>query len=168
MRTRTMIWCAGIFAASLSLVALAQHSGGHGHDAHKESAAGKQVTVQGELIDTACFVSSEGEAKGQDHAECARECMGSGVPAGILPDGAKDASGMMFLLTNPVVLAPHAGKTIKVEGKAYDNMRAIDVQKLFVKDGEKWTEVQLKDAHYRMGDGGQDRGGHSDQKHGHK
>jgi hypothetical protein len=163
-----LFWCGGLLAASLSLVALAQQPGGHGHDAHKESAEGKQVTVQGELIDTACFVSSEGEAKGQNHAECARECMGSGVPAGILPDGAKNASGMMFLLTNATVLAPHAGKTIKVEGKAYENMRAIDVQKLFVKDGEKWTEVQLKDAHHKMGEGGQDHGGHGDQKHGHK
>ena len=168
MRARSlMFWCGGILAASLSLIAVAQQPGGHGHDAHAESAAGKQVTVQGELIDTACFVSSEGEAKGPDHAECARECMGSGVPAGILPQGAKDATAMMFLLTNPTVLAPHAGQTIKVEGKAYENMRAIDVQKLYVKDGNNWKEVQLKDAHHKMGDGAQDSG-HGDQKPGHR
>ncbi len=168
MRTRNpMFWSGGILAASLSLFAVAGQPDVHAPDAHAESAAGKQVTVQGELIDTACFVGSEGEAKGQDHAECARECMGSGVPAGILPEGAKDASAMMFLLTNPVVLAPRAGQTIKVEGKAYENMRAIDVQKLYVKDGNHWKEVQLKDAHHKMGEGAHDSG-HGEHKPGHK
>ena len=61
------------------------------------------MTIQGELIDTACFVT--GDAKGSDHAECAQKCLASGVPAGILPEGSKDSDAVMYLLTNPAVLA---------------------------------------------------------------
>src|SRR5256885_7195859 len=32
------------------------------------------------------FVTSDGDAKGNDHAACAQKCMASGVPAGILPE----------------------------------------------------------------------------------
>src|SRR5438034_5558757 len=88
---------------------------------HKESDEGKAITVQGELIDTACFVTSDGDAKGKDHAECAQRCMASGVPAGILPEGSKDSDAMMYLLTNPTVLASYAAQTIKVEGTAYED-----------------------------------------------
>jgi hypothetical protein len=55
---------------------------------------------------------------------------------------------MMYLLTNPTVLAPHAGQTIKVEGIVHADMRAIDVKKLFVQQGDSWKEVQLKDEHH--------------------
>lgn len=121
-----------------------------GHE-HKESKEGKAVTVQGELIDTACFVTSDGDAKGKDHAECAQKCMGSGVPAGILPEGSKDGDAMLYLLTNPTVLAPYAAQMIKVEGTQYEDKHAIDVKKLYVKDGENWKEVPLKDEHHKMG-----------------
>lgn len=138
-----------IVAAGLAVGAFA-HEGEHGKG-HKESEEGKQVTIQGELIDTACFVTSDGDAKGKDHAECAQKCMASGVPAGILPEGSKDSDAMMYLLTNPQVLAHYASQTIKVEGKAYADKHAIDVQKLYVKQGDSWKEIQLKDEHHNMG-----------------
>ncbi len=121
-----------------------------GHD-HKEGKAGKEMTVQGELIDTACFTTSDGDAKGKEHAECAGKCMASGVPAAILPEGSKGSNPMLFLLTNPTVLAPYAGQTIKVEGTGYEDKHAIDVKKLYVKDGDNWKEIQLKDEHHKMG-----------------
>ena len=141
----------GLLAAGLSIGAYAQEAEHKGHDHSKKSAEAKEVTVQGELIDTACFVTSDGDAKGKDHAECATKCMGSGVPAGILPEGSKDADAVMFLLTNPQVLAPYAAQTIKVEGTAYEDKHAIDVKKLYVKDGDNWKEVPLKDEHHKMG-----------------
>lgn len=141
----------GVVAAGL-VVGAAAHDG-----KHEEGTKAKQVTVIGELIDTACFVSGNGKAKGQDHAECAGECMASGVPAGILPQGSKDAAGMMFLLTNPKPLAPHAGKTIKVEGKSHAKVHAFDVKKLYVQNGSQWTEVQLQDEHH----GNAEAGGHA-------
>ena len=126
---------------------------------------GKEVTLVGELVDAACFVSGNGKAKGPDHAECARECMSSCIPAGILPEKSKDASAMLFLLTNPRPLAAHAGKTIRVEGKANEKLHAFDVKKLFVKHGQTWQEVQLKDEHHSASSGGH---GDSHKDHDHK
>ena len=40
-----------------------------GHDHNKGSQEAKQVTVTGELIDTACFITSEGDAKGYGDVE---------------------------------------------------------------------------------------------------
>lgn len=159
-----------LVAAGLNSTVLAHE----GH--HKESEEGKKVTVQGELIDTACFVASEGDAKGKDHAECAQKCMKTGVPAAILPEGSKDAKGMMYLLTNPKVLAPYAAQTIKVEGTAHEDLHAIDVNKVYVKQGNDWKEVQLDDEHHKMGEksdaaehtGGDHGSGGSAGEHDHK
>ena len=150
--------CGAAVAAGLGITAFA-------HDGkHKEGGGGKEVTVVGELIDTACFVAADGDARGTEHAECATKCMASGVPAGILPQKSKDAQAMMFLLTNPRPLAKHAAKTIKVEGTAHAGMHAMDVKKLYVQQGNKWQEVQLDDEHHKMGE----EGGHdnSDGHHG--
>lgn len=147
----------GILAASLSVAAYAHE----GHE-HKGGADDKVVTIQGELIDTACFVTSDGDAKGKDHAACATKCMASGVPAAILPEG-KKAEDMMYLLTNPTVLAPYAGQTIKVEGTAHADMHAIDVKKLSVQQGSDWKEIQLQDEHHKMAGAASD--GHAGHDH---
>lgn len=151
----------GILAAGMSFAVYAAEDAHAGHDHSKESTEAKPITVQGELIDTACFVTSDGDAKGKDHAACAQKCMASGVPAAILPEGSKDSDAMMFLLTNPTVLAPYAAQTIKVEGKAFADKHAIDVQKAYVKDGDNWKEIQLKDEHHNMAGGEKkdDKGG---------
>ena len=137
-----------IIGLGLSAGALAHE----GHE-HKGSKEGKDVAVQGELIDSACFVASDGDAKGKDHADCAQKCMASGIPAAILPEGSKDSDAMMYLLTSPTALAPYAAQTIKVEGTAYEDKHAIDVKHLYVKQGNDWKEVQLKDEHHSMKDG---------------
>lgn len=155
---RRIAWMAGsIIAAGLAFGAWA-------HDGkHPEKDAAIQATVIGELIDTACYVSSGGEEKGKEHASCARKCLASGVPAGILPQDSKDANGIMFLLTNPKPLAPHAGKTIKVEGRPHPNLHAFDVKKLYVQNGSQWTEVQLQDEHHGATEGGhKGQDGHGD------
>src|SRR5438094_3923758 len=144
-----MMRVSGMLGGAVIVVGLSVGVYAHeGHD-HKESKEGKPVTVQGELIDTACFVTSDGDAKGKDHAECATKCMASGVPAGILPEGSKDGDAVLYLLTNPAVLAPYAAQTIKVEGTQYEDKHAIDVKKLSVKDGDNWKEVQLQDEHHK-------------------
>src|SRR5438067_11352048 len=99
----------GILAAGLSVGALAHEPGEHG--GHKESTEGKPITVQGELIDTACFVTSDGDAKVKDHAESAQKCMASGVPACILADGSKDSDGGTYLRTHPQTPARSPAKT---------------------------------------------------------
>ena len=164
-----------LVAAGLTVGAFAQDDGHKGHDHGKESAEAKPVTITGELIDTACYVASDGDAKGKDHAECATKCMATGIPAGILPEGSKDAKAMMFLLTNPAPLAKYAAQTIKVEGMSHPGMHAIDVKKVSVKDGNNWKDVQLNDEHHKMS-GGTDEvkkdapkdkkgDGHTDHKH---
>lgn len=121
------------------------HEGGHGE--------GETTTVTGELIDTACFVASDGGAKGEGHAECAQKCLASGIPAGVLPEGG-DANSILFLTTNPVVLAEYAGQTVKVEGVTKAGMKAIDVKKVSVKQEDgSFKEVQLKDYHHQMSGG---------------
>lgn len=144
--------------------AFAHPADADGKGGHKESEEGKQVTVTGELIDTACFTTSDGEAKGKDHAACATKCLSTGIPAGIMPEGAKDADEAMFLLTNPQPFAQYASQTIKVEGTAYEHRHAIDVKKAYVKDGENWKEIPLADEHHKMAGGegdmkGMDMGG---------
>ena len=157
-------WIAGGGFLALTLtVNLWAHEG-----AHPEGASEEQVTIEGELIDTACFVAAEGDAKGADHAQCASKCLGSGIPAGILPNG-KEANEMMFLLTNPKPFAEHAAKTIRVVGTAHPTMHAIDVKKAYVLEGGKATEIALDDEHHKMG-GGEDAAkedGHTEHKDGH-
>ena len=148
-----------IVAAGLTVGAFA-HDPAH---PHKESTEGKPITVQGELIDTACFVTSDGDAKGKDHADCAAKCMKSGIPAAILPEGSKDSDAVMFLLTDPKQLAAYAAQTIKVEGTAYADKHSIDVKKLYVKEGNGWKEVMLMDEHHKMG--GDDHAGHDHADH---
>lgn len=120
------------------------------HDGHHKENDDKPTVVIGEVIDTACFTSSDGDAKGKDHAECAAKCMSSGIPAGILPDG-KGEDDALVLLTNPKVFAPYAAQTIKVEGVVYEAKHAIDVKKAYVKDGADWKEIKLDDEHHKMG-----------------
>ena len=159
-RIAALIASGALVAGAYATTALAHE----GHDHGKGDA--KTTTVQGELIDTACFVSSDGDAKGKDHAQCASKCMATGIPAGILPEGSKDAHAMMFLLTNPKVLAPYAAQTIKVEGETHADLHAIDVKKLYVKDGSNWKEVKLDDEHHKMG-GSDDKksDGHTGHEH---
>lgn len=94
---------------------------------------------------------------------CIQECMGSGVPA-VTAEGSKDGDAMMYLLTNPQVLARYAAQTIKVEGVAYEDKHAIDVKKLFVKQGNDWKEIQLNDKHHKMAGAGSPDG-HKDHEH---
>ena len=55
-RRRMLLSGGAVIAAGLSVGAFAQDDGHKGHDHSKKSAEAKEVTVQGELIDTACFV----------------------------------------------------------------------------------------------------------------
>ncbi len=156
-----------LVAAGLTVGAYAQQDGHTGHEHGKATAEAKPVTIQGELIDTACYVASDGDAKGKDHAACAKKCMATGIPAGILPEGSKDPSALMFLLTNPAPLAPYAAQTIKVEGTSHPAMKAIDVKKVSVKDGNNWKEIPLQDEHHKMSGGSEPAktDGHKDHKH---
>ncbi len=139
-----------LLASSFSAIA---HNGEDHSKGGQKAATGeeaKQVTLIGEVIDTACFTASEGDAKGKDHAACAQKCMATGIPAGILPEG-KGEDNALVMLTNPAPFAPYAAQTVKVEGVVNDEKKLVDVKKAYVKDGETWKEIQLNDEHHKMG-----------------
>jgi hypothetical protein len=96
--------------------------------------------IEGELVDLQCY--SAGGARGEKHAACAKKCMASGIPAGV---AAEDRT--WTLATNPVPLADHAAKTVRVTGKANEKTGVLMPEKIEVKDGDTWSEVQMKDAH---------------------
>lgn len=81
MKVRSILVAAAIAATAAVLPAMAQHD-------HHEA---KGVTVQGEILDLACYVGHE--AKGPKHASCATMCLKAGQPMGLL---AKD--GTVYLL----------------------------------------------------------------------
>ncbi len=78
----------------------------------------KKVTVQGEILDMACYVSHE--AKGPSHADCAASCLKGGQPMGLLA-----RNGTVYLL-----FADHSdaaaynkakdfgGKNVEIQGEA--------------------------------------------------
>jgi hypothetical protein len=84
--------------------------------ADEEHATGKTANFTGEVLDLACYLDHG--ASGEKHASCAKTCMESGLPVGL-----KATDGKTYLLIGehkPLnkTLAPYAGKTVTVKGKA--------------------------------------------------
>lgn len=78
-----------------------------------------EVTVQGEIVDLACYMSKG--SRGAAHKACAQLCAKKGVPIGVLTDG-----GEVFLLLDdhnnpdPYDAAKKlAGERAEVSGKQY-------------------------------------------------
>ena len=93
-----------LFASALAVPAFSHE--GHKHDESKETAKAVKVqTVQGELLDMACYMNNE--EKGAKHAKCAEMCVKGGSPLGLLT---KD--GKVFLLVND-----HANEKAFAEAK---------------------------------------------------
>ena len=120
MKVRSMLVAAAMTAAAAVIPAMAQH------DHH----AAKRLTVQGEILDMACFVAHE--SKGPKHASCAAMCLKAGQPVGLL---AKD--GTVYLLfgdhddTSAFVKAKElAAKNVEIEGEAAnrDGIKGIIVK----------------------------------------
>jgi hypothetical protein len=80
-----------------------------GHDHADAKEAGKTaavLTVQGELVDLACYLDHGG--KGEKHAKCAGACVTGGAPLGLLTK-----EGKLYL-----VVGDHADEKPFVEAKA--------------------------------------------------
>jgi len=87
-------------------------------------------SAEGEIVDMACYVSRE--AKGPDHAGCAKSCVKNGQPMGLLSD-----DGTLYLLYAshkdgaPFETAKdHAGSKVSVSGKLSTTagVKGIEVQ----------------------------------------
>ncbi len=88
------------FAAILltAVVGYAQHEGHH-----------EQITVQGELVDTACYMAHPDSGQGEDHRKCATMCVKKGVPMSVL-----DAKGDLYLL-----LPNHSNEAVYEQAKEW-------------------------------------------------
>jgi len=106
------------------------------------------TSFEGTLVDTKCYSMMPKANAGNDHQvmqmgkmmnvpNCAAACAGMGIPVALL-----DKNGEMHVLAAPAgQLANHMAKEARIEGKKMNGILAID--KLEVKDGEKWVEVEL-------------------------
>ena len=46
----------------------------------------KEVTITGQITDVKCLLNGMSESMGEDHKQCAVECIKNGLPVGILED----------------------------------------------------------------------------------
>ncbi len=98
-----------IAAAAVALAALGAGAAEKG---------GAKVTVQGEILDLACYVSHG--AKGAGHADCAQSCLKGGQPMGLL---AKDGTVYVLFADHGDAGAynkakEYAGKRVEVQGES--------------------------------------------------
>jgi hypothetical protein len=83
---------------------------------HRSVADAQEVLVTGEVLDMTCYIASN--LSGPDHAKCARDCIRSGLPAGL-----KARDGKVYLLTGGpghsinAEVADYAAKTVTIKGR---------------------------------------------------
>ncbi len=83
-------------------------------------------TVKGEVVDLMCYLDHG--AKGEKHASCAKKCIESGGPVGLLT-----ADNQLYLVIGEHAplnkkLAAFAAKTVSIKGKVVerDGMKMIE------------------------------------------
>ena len=106
----------------LLLVSAASAHEGH----HAKRPAGGNLT--GEIVDITCYLDHE--SKGEKHSACARKCIESGMPVGIVAGGKLYAVIVSSHESPNAKLAPYAGKLVTITGKVVerDGLRAIDME----------------------------------------
>lgn len=85
----------------------------------------KKITVKGEILDLACYISHEG--KGIKHQKCALTCLKSGQPMGLLAE-----DGTVYLL-----MADHQ------DSKAFDEAKSYAAEKVEI-SGEFSERANIK------------------------
>lgn len=82
----------------------------------KSAAAEKKTTIEGEILDTACYAAHG--AHGEKHVDCATKCLNNGMPMSVLQ---KDGT-IILLVANHDNEDPYnaakgmAARTVKVTG----------------------------------------------------
>jgi len=116
-----IIIAAGIITVSLKLWDRQRH----------RFVQGREITVKGEVLDMTCYIAQN--LSGPQHAQCARECIRRGLPAGI-----KTEAGKVYLLTGKpgdsvnAELANYAAQIVTVRGKetARDGFAQLQVEEI--------------------------------------
>ena len=95
----------------------------------------EEMLIEGEVVDLACFTSSE--LSGEGHKSCAMRCLTRGTPAGLV-----DQDGNVFVIIGPSpAYAPYAAQTIRLNGSVEGGR--ISPKKMETKSGKTWEEVKL-------------------------
>ena len=88
----------------------------------QEKKQGTEATLKGELIDLKCYSSGMGGGRGEEHQDCAIQCIRGGLPVGLL-----DEKGAVYLLVprkgmkgGNEALAEHAAHTLTFKGTLQD------------------------------------------------
>lgn len=102
--------------------------------AHEGEEGDKDQTITGEVMDLTCYATHPDTGSGAAHADCARQCIEKGLPAGILT---KDGDLYVALGSNHKKankkLASFAGKEVEVRG----HIKETGHTKFFVVEGVK-------------------------------
>ncbi|MEE9218694.1 MAG: hypothetical protein V3U98_06470 [Acidobacteriota bacterium] len=98
---------------------------------------GKQGTIEGEIVDTACYLNMG--KRGDEHRKCAVLCSKDGIPTGVLASNGK----MYTLLAPSAGLADYQAQQARVTGTIYEDSNAISPKKIELKKDGKWVEVPL-------------------------
>jgi len=83
---------------------------------HRSVAGAQEILVTGEVLDMTCYIADN--SSGPDHAKCARDCLRSGLPAGL-----KAQDGKVYLLTGGpghsinADVADYAAKIVTIKGR---------------------------------------------------
>ena len=78
--------------------------------------AGGEQTLTGEVIDVMCYLSHGQEGRGKGHAECAQQCIKSGLPVAIKVGEQLYLASMADHKPANATLAGLAGQQVKVTG----------------------------------------------------
>lgn len=102
----------------------------------------EETTIEGTLIDSKCYLGSNGLLKGNDHMgvkDCGTLCAKKGIPVALL-----DAQNQVHVLFNPSTkLADHIGKSAKVTGRMDPGTKGIIATKVEVEKDGTWRKVDL-------------------------
>ncbi len=118
-RTKTSLLTAAAVVILVGTgVILAHEEHKHQKDQKDQEENNGQMTVRGEILDMACYVAHE--AKGPDHASCAKRCAKGGQPVGLLTE-----DGTVYLLyanhqdgSAFEKAKEHAGQDVEITGVA--------------------------------------------------
>ena len=112
----------GMIGLSLSLASIAVADETQQHAAE----ASKEVELTGEVVDTFCYLSHGDKGLGQGHAECAKKCLGNGLPVALKVGNQLYVAVMDDHTSASPWLAKSAGQSVTVHGTVLER----DGQKL--------------------------------------
>jgi hypothetical protein len=104
-------------------------------------AAEKNVTLEGTLVSSACYLENDDHPTGNDmggRKACGSECLKRGDPAGLVTKEKE----FHVLVAPSLALAPYVGQQLRVTGADHNGTIAVEKAEV-AKDGN-WEEINLK------------------------